>query len=352
MIAIMMNIILAMLFSAYEKPESDLIFSHRAHFGERDIDCQTCHQAALSMTANDVNMPGHNECSDCHSVENAPDDCRLCHAHPDNPRGIDIPERELIFSHKSHLGENPKSDDCLACHTGIERLESHADAAGYPSMAYCFKCHDAMSASAECEACHTQATAMANLVHPPDWNHSHQFAATVEQRQTCAPCHQAETFCSDCHAGDNLVETVHDLNFRFNHGIDAKGKESNCQSCHEFETFCSECHSQEDAIPFTHFYPAWNPRTNPGTHADFARKDMESCASCHDEQSFTCGQAGCHGDTDGIRGTDPDIHPSDFMDSEQGPWHDDPGFQCFQCHSNTHRAGSGFCGYCHGENED
>lgn len=350
MIPIIFNMIVSLIFATYEKTESDINFSHKGHFGERDIECQACHNVAQSMSANDQNMPGHDECSDCHSVSNAPEDCGLCHADPTNPRGINMALRELIFSHKAHLGDNPTSDNCLSCHQGIDQLESHLMTAGYPSMTHCFQCHDGITASAECEACHPKPAVMTALVHPPDWGHSHKFAATDDQRQSCAPCHHAETFCSDCHAGDNLVKTVHDLNYRFNHGLDAKGKESQCQSCHDFETFCGDCHNQEDVIPLSHFYKAWNPRTNPGTHADFARRDIESCASCHDDQSFTCGQPGCHGDRDGVKGTNPNIHPSDFMESEKGPWHDDPGFECFRCHSSTNRAGAGFCGYCHGEN--
>jgi hypothetical protein len=34
-----------------------------------------------------------------------------------------------------------------------------------------------------------------------------------------------------------------------------------------------------------------------------------------------------------------------------GPWHSDPGYFCFQCHTNTSRSGQGFCGYCHGGDE-
>jgi len=348
---IIINLVLSLIFVSYEKSDSDIIFDHKAHFGDRAIECQDCHKSAQSVSANDVNMPGHDECSDCHSVSNAPEDCKLCHTNAENPRGINMPKREVIFSHKGHLGENPTSKDCLTCHAGIDKAETHAATIqGYPSMTQCFQCHDGMSASADCETCHSQPLTMTQMVHPPDWMHAHQFAAVDEQRQSCAPCHHTESFCSDCHAGDNLVQTVHDLNYRFNHGLDAKGKESQCQSCHDIETFCGDCHNQEDVIPLSHFYASWNPRTDPTVHADFAQRDIESCASCHDEDSFTCGQSGCHGDTDGIRGTNVTIHPKSFMESEKGPWHDDPGYQCFQCHTNTQHAGAGFCGYCHGEN--
>jgi hypothetical protein len=349
MIPITLNIILALAFAAYEKPQSDIIFSHQTHFVERDIECSACHKTEQSMSAQDENIPGHDECSACHSVSNAPDDCRLCHGDPDSPMGIVMPKRELIFPHATHLGENASSQECLTCHKGDEAMESRVIGAAYPSMEQCFQCHDGLGASAECTLCHSRPAEMSLLVHPPDWEHAHRFASNDGGGQNCMPCHHTESFCSDCHAGDNLVETVHDLNYRFNHGLDAKGKEFECQTCHDFDTFCIDCHSQEDAIPFNHFYSEWSPRRNSRTHADAARQDMESCASCHAEERSTCSQPGCHSDMDGVRGTDPSIHPSNFTDLEKGPWHDDPSFECFQCHPNPGLAGRAFCGYCHGE---
>jgi hypothetical protein len=35
------------------------------------------------------------------------------------------------------------------------------------------------------------------------------------------------------------------------------------------------------------------------------------------------------------------------FDSE-GPWHEDAGYFCYQCHVSTASPGVGFCGYCHG----
>jgi hypothetical protein len=32
----------------------------------------------------------------------------------------------------------------------------------------------------------------------------------------------------------------------------------------------------------------------------------------------------------------------------RGGWHSDLGYYCYQCHTNSNQAGSGFCGYCHG----
>jgi hypothetical protein len=349
MISVIFNVIMLIAFSAYKAPDSDLIFSHQSHFVERDIECAACHNTAKSVSALDENMPGHDECSECHSVSNAPDDCRLCHRDPENPLGIKMPWPELIFAHVTHVGSDPTSEKCLSCHKGIaNQAAPRAVEEIYPSMNNCFQCHDGLTASAECKACHSQPTQMADLIHPADWEHAHRFVARDEAGQSCTPCHHTETFCSECHVGDNLVETVHDLNYRFNHGLDARGKEFECQNCHDFESFCSSCHEQQDAMPFNHTFAQWHPRINPRPHAEAARRDIESCAACHSgEESRTCSQPGCHGDYDGIRGTQQNIHPSDITDMGEGPWHDDSDFECFQCHTNTQRAGVGFCGYCH-----
>ena len=41
------------------------------------------------------------------------------------------------------------------------------------------------------------------------------------------------------------ITRVHDLNYRYSHGIDLKGKTSECQTCHQTETFYAECHDSK-----------------------------------------------------------------------------------------------------------
>jgi len=348
MIPIILCVTISAAVAAFPPSESDIIFNHAAHFSERDIECATCHGVAQSTMASDINMPGHDECSSCHSVTNAPDDCRLCHTDPENPLGTTTPSREIIFSHKKHLDLGIGPNGCLECHSGAEKAHGKLSSQNFPSMEDCFQCHDGIGASAECKDCHSRPAEMTQLVHPPNWKHAHKFEANAEGK-SCAPCHHNETFCSDCHAGDNLTGFVHDLNYRFNHGLDAKGKEFECQNCHEFQTFCNDCHERENAIPLNHLNPLWSPRLSPSAHAEEARLDIESCASCHGGESrSTCAQPGCHSDSDGIQGTDPTIHGSDISDLGNGPWHDDRSFQCYQCHVYTGNPGIGFCGYCHG----
>lgn len=344
-----MNIIFAITlvaFAAFPPSQSGVKFSHKNHVGERAIQCVNCHNMAESMTSKDKNIPGHDVCGECHSMENAPDDCRLCHTNAENPSGVTLSSQELLFSHKQHLKDKPDNRACLECHSGVDKTKGTLTDINFPTMTKCFTCHDGHAISSDCKLCHSRPAEMSQMVHPPDWQHGHKFDAGVNSKN-CMPCHQSETFCSDCHAGENILGNVHDLNFRFNHGLEAKSKELECQSCHDFPTFCEPCHAQEGAIPLNHLTSQWNPRVDPGPHAEAARMDIESCASCHAENQATCAQPGCHRDSDSIKGTNPSIHDSSIKDIGHGPWHDDPNFECFQCHTNSRQAGVGFCGYCH-----
>ena len=331
-----------MLMGGLDKTEIGLKFDHSAHVAMRDIECATCHNVVDSELSSDRNMPDHETCSDCHAIEEEPANCVYCHIDPDDPTVLSKPETELVFSHKGHLGGSTDKKLCLSCHIGMENVTA-SQLSSHPVMQDCFSCHDSFRATSECSACHSKVEEMTALVHDPGWNHEHKFAADLGG-ENCVPCHQPETFCSSCHAGDNLVETVHELNYRYSHGIDARSDEILCQTCHEPATFCSSCHAGAGHIPLDHMASDW--ALPPYTHAESAMQDVETCAACHSSDSPVC--ANCHFDSDGILGTNPPIHPSSIDDLGEGLWHDDPGFQCFVCHVNTQSAGAGFCGYCHG----
>jgi len=322
--------------------ENGLKFDHKAHVTEREMDCAGCHSVTGSEVSSDRNIPGHDNCADCHSMDKDPEDCAYCHVNAADPTGIILAENDLIFSHKKHLSGDSENEQCLTCHSGMDKLSS-GSFPSHPVMQDCFSCHNGSGASADCAACHSRADQMTALVHEPDWKHEHRFSTDLAG-QDCMPCHEPQSFCASCHAGDNLVETVHELNYRFTHGIDAKNDELQCQTCHEMETFCATCHTGAGPAPLNHTFFDWaHP---PYEHADAARQDVESCASCHSAESPVC--ANCHFDSDGIIGTNPPIHPASMDYLGEGAWHDEPGFQCFTCHVDTRQSGTGFCGYCHG----
>ena len=53
-------------------------------------------------------------CAECHDVDEQ-DECILCHLEMENLGKIEVPERELIFSHVQHLDQDVT---CQTCHAG------------------------------------------------------------------------------------------------------------------------------------------------------------------------------------------------------------------------------------------
>ena len=360
-------------------------FSHSKH--KDIIECADCHSKVKESTnLKESLFPNHDNCASCHEVDND-QQCSTCHI-GDNYSALSSADKGLLFSHKSHLLN--KDANCESCHKGLSDVDYSWQApAALPSMETCYGCHNDKSvASNACEGCHIST---ANLL-PQDhkvvsFGKTHKFAAQ-EFNANCIMCHDNQS-CDDCHMSTvGITETntlkdfyqpyypanfidgakvqgissVHDLNYRFSHGMDSRGKTAECQSCHQIETFCTECHQAENEdfamsgiVPSSHLSPNFKTigvGTGGGEHAILARRDIENCIACHDINGAdpTCIQ--CHNDPDGIKGTNPKTHVSGFMnDGEGGDWHTDNSSICYNCHTSASPqsvAGTGFCGYCHG----
>lgn len=362
-------------------------FSHKQH--AELSDCQSCHSKAVESTSlKDDLFPEHPNCAQCHDVEDS-ETCNLCH-YEDNYEPLYQGKSELIFNHQFHITDQKL--ECQECHKGFTDVDYSFQAIQpNPPMEQCYNCHNFSSeiASNECSVCHTSTAALRPETHKQnDFITAHQFFAQ-NLDANCALCHD-DASCEDCHIANSvLTETntannfiapyaphnyveearkqklnlVHqDLNYRYNHGIDARNKRSECQTCHQAETFCVECHQSDggdfalvDIEPATHKQPGFftiGVGTGGGEHAALAKRDIESCASCHDLQGNDPVCITCHLDTDGIKGTNPKTHEANFMRDEKGDWHDSDGSLCYTCHtsaSTSTPAGVGFCGYCHGQ---
>lgn len=314
---------------------SDIIFSHDNH---SDLDCGDCHaEIEQSTSAQDRNLPSMDVCADCHDVD---DDsgCGTCHLNADDPQPSPHPLREVVFGHAAHVA---RGTDCAVCHGAIA-TSTAASPEHMPTMRQCFTCHADAKVGDECALCHAERLTLADI-HPLNWRHQHGAKAALD-RSWCTQCHREESYCLDCHRGDNLTGDIHDLNYLYTHGLDAKIKRFDCAHCHDNQTFCNTCHERENRIPQLHSSISW--LTN---HGMAARRDPENCAACHDSADPTCARGGCHNDFDGVRGTNPRFHAASMpLFRTTGPWHRDDGHYCFTCHANTHQAGLGFCGYCHG----
>jgi len=361
-----------------------LKFSHKTHIAGAGVACENCHPAATSKLASDNLRAGHDNCQSCHE-EQLGSQCNYCHVDPENIQPAAAAVRELLFSHERHVSQ--KNVECATCHPGLEEAD-YATPKHMPSMATCNTCHNDRKVTNACEACHTS---FVRLV-PPDhlvgnFKKEHKQLTRLGTLETsCSTCH-TQSFCAECHAPAALaqfgkgalmadptprtfpgngsqqmsLQLAHDMNYRFTHGIDAKAKSADCYSCHSQQEFCAECHATGDNITASAFTPAWHlgagfatigVGSGGGTHATLARRDIESCVSCHDTQGNDPVCVTCHVDADGIRGTDPRTHPGSFMKDEHGPWHTSAGATCFNCHTDLNARpdgtkGRNFCGYCH-----
>jgi hypothetical protein len=305
---------------------------------------------------------------------------------PDSIEPYVRPVQTITFSHEQHLAM--KGVECTTCHAGLDSV-AYAGAQNMPAMVTCNTCHNDTKATNTCEACHTSFVDLVPSDHlAGDFRKEHKRLTRLGAlRVACATCH-TQTFCADCHDAASLMEfgkrdlmaepsprnspsdspvqmtlqSVHSLNYKFTHGVDAKSKAADCYSCHASRQFCVDCHQTGGNVTAQAFKPAWHEGpgfttlgvgSGGGRHAVMARRDIESCASCHDTQGADPVCITCHTDADGIRGTDPRTHPAGFMRNEHGPWHTNPGATCYNCHTDYNARpdgvkGKNFCGYCHG----
>lgn len=358
-------------------------FSHAKH-AEAGAECSQCHEVTASVFSSDRMLPTHTQCQSCHEQE-VNETCNYCHTSDDNMQALPNPVREFLFSHKQHVAD--QGMQCETCHKGMDKAE-FASHENLPPMTTCNTCHNNVKATNQCEACHTDLTGLKPASHMVS-NFKREHSRTMNLRSfeaNCQGCH-TEQSCAECHDGTNLTmlspgvktgllsprhygsdkaqalagEAVHSMNFKFTHGIEAKGQASDCQTCHRNQEFCSDCHLSGSValggvVPTSHEAPGFTTigvGSGGGSHATLAKRDIQRCMSCHDTQGADPNCITCHVDFDGFKGTNPKTHDLGFMRTVKGEWHDDMNANCFVCHSDANakpngKAGIGFCGYCHG----
>jgi hypothetical protein len=280
--------------------------------------------------------------------------------------------------------------NCEDCHKGLDEVDYSFESANLlPPMETCASCHnESKIASNACESCHISTFNLLPDNHRNvDFTRAHKFMA-FEMDANCMMCHDNVT-CQECHVATNVITEINsaddfyqpympsntidgtkqqvitkvhnDPNYRFYHGIDAKGRTTECQTCHQVESFCANCHQSENSdfalggiVPASHLLPDFKTigvGSGGGEHAILAKRDLESCTSCHDFQGADPTCVLCHLDSDGIKNTNPKTHASNFMRNEEGDWHNNYGSICYNCHTSASpdsRQTDGFCNYCHG----
>jgi len=299
-------------------------FPHSPHI-DGDVACAECHSnimgsKELKAGVRHVMLPSHPSKNDA---------CSGCH---DTDPNIVTPVRHapfrFRFDHSAHL---KKVKDCKSCHR--DPPEVGDTEAKPPPMAACTSCHEHQQAFAEarCTPCHVDlkgylpATAFR---HQGDWLRTHGQLAKPSA-QTCAACHD-QTSCAECHAAQTVATRpsvvfpeqvdkafIHRGDYVSRHMIEARANGASCRTCHG-SAFCEACHTAQGltaaATNVRDPHPVgWS--TDKGTthfHGDAARRDILSCAGCHDNgASSTC--VGCH-QVGGIGGNP---HPSKFLSKHE-----------------------------------
>ncbi len=354
----------------YPAQRIPLRFDHQQHL-EAGAECVTCHDSARkSATVGDRNLPGHEECESCHDLTAAskgaktdpPSACNTCHPGFDvsvrlAPAKLDMPTANLRFNHQVHV---EKKTDCAVCHGPMTDV-TLATRQQLPKMATCLKCHDGRQASKECGTCHVtepsgrlQLTFPSGVLRPmqgdpfgldhgPRYEFTHGTRASVD-RQTCMSCH-AESYCQTCHDALQKPLSVHPNDFITLHPIQARQDSTRCSSCHRAQSFCVACHERSGVaqtadrslrprnLKVHPDFNVWVETPGPQHHGVAASRDMQSCVSCHREEScMTCHSA--------MGGRQVNPHPAGFRTAcKQVAASNDRA--CLKCHTETSLAQKG-----------
>jgi hypothetical protein len=299
-------------------------FPHSTHV-DADVACANCHDMAsakkLDPTVRHVRIPAQptkqKPCSDCHDTAPKP-------IPPRPPR-----DYRLTFSHADHLA---RVKDCKTCHQKLTEPGNLASPA--PAMAICTGCHVHQKAFAEarCMPCHRDLKGYkpeTAFKHEGNWLEMHGQLAKASA-EACAACHD-QTYCTGCHSPATAAAKIelvyperieasyiHRGDYVGRHTVDAQANPSSCRRCHG-SAFCDSCHAANGfspssiiptVTPVSHGAGWVGPPGSTNRHAQEARRDISSCAACHDQQgpSQTC--VGCHR-VQGANSINP--HPSTFL---------------------------------------
>jgi hypothetical protein len=268
----------ALIFGAGSGRKATLHFSHPQHVEEMGMACEDCHSGVMEQAeAADRNMPGHDNCEMCHTVD---EDCGMCHVDPGEPMAW--PQVKGMYEGFAHADHGEL--DCAACHGGADTEPA------IPDMRGCQSCHMDQAGPLECGECHEGEEPVPHDHELASWNIDHGLEAAMHGGE-CAMCHEQES-CDECHQGENLYGTPHPIDWEFNHGIEANWS-GECMSCHETRSECIECH--RGMLPVPHpFGLEYANLQDGGDHVEEASAFIEACLACHDVSGMDPTCARCH----------------------------------------------------------
>ncbi|MEL6183290.1 MAG: cytochrome c3 family protein [Myxococcota bacterium] len=363
--------------AVYPPTSPSIRFSHRLHLSERKNGCQECHRSSDGEGPPRAN---HDACRGCHApwLDAEAQACSQCHLREvrrtSTTTVVATSARSapnLRFSHAQHVRFG---DACERCHPRMEG-QSGATPSSPPTMDRCLDCHHERRAPAECGSCHpedlrgklVQRFSTGLLVprrfsriaaHVGDFAMRHGPAARQE-RVLCRACHD-DAECLFCHDGMGRDVRYHPDPWILQHGLRGAADQGRCQACHRVQTFCLSCHQRSGVAVFGSFEdPLARPSTHrerpndrssrpigphpmaadgwldpgsPRSHGPAARRRIQSCASCHQEQFCIL----CHGSGfQGRNGPNPAANPhgSNAERLRSSPAARQNARACLKCHS-------------------
>lgn len=295
-----------------------LRFPHQVHLAGLEcggpsqpncLTCNTCHTP--SEAKREAKLPASTQCEGCHAGETSMVAAVLSTA-PHRPYG------EIAFDHDRHLSMGPIGGQCTPCHSGVVQ----AGARSVPPMSQCFSCHEHQEQwnRGQCAPCHQRSDLdrvlpQTFLRHEGNFAKNHGQLSESDQR-LCRACH-TQSECNDCHDVSQQFSVerrkpasiersfVHRGDFMVRHAIEAQSQPSACIRCHEPAT-CDACHTLRGVSgnvlsAVNPHPPGWvgTDTQSSSFHGREARRDIVSCAGCHEQGAATncirCHKVGAFG---------------------------------------------------------
>lgn len=163
--------------------------------------------------------------------------CDVCHR---LKRDI-TPAGDLIIPHASHT--KLRKLMCVDCHAQLVHSPK-AKMGNKPEMVGCYKCHDGITASNQCGACHTE-KALPQDHQAANWLQIHS-AVQAQNPAYCQDCHGwVADYCNECH---KRKPRSHDKAWPANHqSLITTDRKEGCAKCHGTER-CQTCHTKTKKV--------------------------------------------------------------------------------------------------------
>jgi hypothetical protein len=310
------------------RTERGVRFQHVSHAGE-GLTCRSCHVGIFQSTGKEKkrHLPQDAQCTSCHpdphKGKRYAGTCIGCHGPDVHEERFTEGRDHLVFSHRAHL--EPVKGQCFPCHNAIA-VRATTLKRLIPRHPECLSCHQKQWDAMECGHCH-ESLHLYPLKPVSDFSHSGDFLRShariaANRPDLCAQCH-TQPYCANCHdpaaarfrppiRWPEEVEKrfIHRGDYVGRHAIEARTAGDQCVRCHARQD-CVGCHeargvsqaSGRDPHP-----PGWvSVVGGPNLHGPAARREIVSCAGCHD-QGAASNCVRCHR----VGGVGGNPHPPGF----------------------------------------